>query len=103
MIVSSELSLNAPNASNNILLLLASVLLARFGTIPIVFNATGLSIIVPKSGNTRPYEPDAGVYPPVVLPTCGVPFEPDIHWNTLVDPRYCVVNVVCESSVNFND
>ena len=100
MIVSSELSLNGPNAPNNILLLLSYTLLDWLGIIPIVFNALVLNIIVPRSGNTSPYEPDAGVYPPFVLPEYEVPFDPDINWYTLVDPKYCVVNVSLELSVN---
>ena len=48
--------------------------------IALVFN-----IIVPNSGNTKPYEPLPETYP-LLDKVPDVPLDPDINWNTLEDP-----------------
>jgi hypothetical protein len=61
-------------------------------------SAYGFNKIVPKSGNTKPYEPELFTYPlPDKFP--AVPFEPEINWYTLVEPRNTLTGLSRESSV----
>ena len=48
-------------------------------------TAYGLTKIRPKSGNTKPYDPDPNTYP-LLDNEPAVPFDPEINWNTLVAP-----------------
>ena len=53
--------------------------------------ADGFKRIVPKSGKTKPYEPDPATYPPPVI---ADPLDPETNWNTLVEP----INVFTDTS-----
>ena len=73
---------DSPNliALNNARLFEPSELFDLLGDISIDWDkAYGLSKIVPKSGNTKPYEPDPATYP-LVAEVPAVPLEPEINW-----------------------
>ena len=60
------------------------------------FIAAGFNKIVPISGKYKPYEPELVTYP--VEPT-ELPFEPEIIWNTLLDPKKVATDCTPELSV----
>jgi hypothetical protein len=61
--------------------------------------AAGFNNITPKSGNTNPYEPEFGTYP-LFGSEPAVPFEPEISWSTLDDPKNVFTETSFELSVN---
>ena len=63
--------------------------------------ASGFNIIIPKSGNIIPYEPEATVYPEFVL--IPEPFDPETNWYALVDPIKGMVTISFELSVMCNN
>ena len=77
--VSWEFKVKAPEALialNNKLWLVPFVVLAVLvGVNPIVLlNASGLRIIVPISGRSKPYDPEFATYPPEET---ALPLDPD--------------------------
>jgi hypothetical protein len=60
--------------------------------------AFGFKRIVPKSGNTKPYEPEFETYP-LLESVPAVPFDPEINWYTLVEPKNTLTGLSNESSV----
>ena len=62
--------------------------------------ASGLIKIVPKSGNTKPYDPELATYP-LFANDPAVPLDPETNWKYLEDPKNWLTLLSLESSVKW--
>ena len=86
---------------NNVLGLLSFVL--EFLNVSTLIDwsiASGLIKIVPKSGNTNPYDPELTTYP-LFAKEPAVPFDPETNWKYLEDPKNWLTLLSWESSVKW--